>query len=218
MTWDPSFLYLTSQPAVFPDLSQHVSPAPSCDDINQGQSFFLDIDKACDQILNSLPFDLPALDLNLDTLNAEITGDPLVPQEEPEPLLLPCETPASCINNPTPPDAEQSWIPEDVFEIGYQDENGDWRCKYSGCLSKKAFLRACDLRKHYRLHQRTYFCSYPDCSRSLVGFSTSKDCRRHMRSHRPTIECPAPGCARMFSRVGMSYPYLPGGLVLGTRL
>ncbi|QQK46890.1 putative C2H2 type zinc finger domain-containing protein [Penicillium digitatum] len=96
------------------------------------------------------------------------------------------------------------WTPPDIFEIGYQDENGDWRCNYSGCLSRQVFLRACDLRKHYRSHQKTYFCKERDCAWSKIGFSSSKDCQRHMRSHRPMIKCSAAeslGCTRVFSRV-----------------
>ncbi|KAJ5950858.1 uncharacterized protein N7479_009271 [Penicillium vulpinum] len=107
----------------------------------------------------------------------------------------------------SPPQANpQPWTPPDIYEIGYQDTNGDWRCNYSGCLSNQVFMRACDLRKHYRSHQKTYFCKELDCEWSKIGFSSSKDCQRHMRSHRPMIKCSAAeslGCTRVFSRVGL---------------
>jgi hypothetical protein len=90
--------------------------------------------------------------------------------------------------------------PEDVHVMGYQDENGEWRCKHEGCTSKKSFTRACDLRKHFRLHEKSFFCSKPDCPWSRIGFSLRKDCRRHEASHKPDIECPADGCDRTFSR------------------
>ncbi|KAL6230160.1 hypothetical protein BDW75DRAFT_245085 [Aspergillus navahoensis] len=108
---------------------------------------------------------------------------------------------------PTPPQqaqpsVPQPWTPPDIFEMGYQDANGDWRCKHSGCRSEQIFMRICDLRKHYRSHQRKYFCKEQDCPSSVSGFSSSKDCRRHMRSHRPMIKCLAAesmGCTRVFS-------------------
>lgn len=109
---------------------------------------------------------------------------------------------------PPPQVNPQPWMPPDIFEIGYQDTNGDWRCNYSGCRSNKVFLRACDLRKHYRSHQKTYFCKERDCHWSKVGFSSSKDCQRHMRSHRPMIKCSAAeslSCTRVFSRLGVLF-------------
>ncbi|CZT23859.1 uncharacterized protein RCC_09574 [Ramularia collo-cygni] len=42
-------------------------------------------------------------------------------------------------------EAREGWKPDDVFEIGYVDKYGDWRCKFEGCKSKKVYERACDL-------------------------------------------------------------------------
>lgn len=93
------------------------------------------------------------------------------------------------------------WVPEDVYSMGYQDEEGQWKCKHDGCLSKKVFTRACDLRKHYRSHQKLFFCSEIDCPWFRIGFSSRKDCRRHKASHEPNIRCPVDDCDRVFSRV-----------------
>ncbi|KAL8406751.1 hypothetical protein RB596_005295 [Gaeumannomyces avenae] len=99
--------------------------------------------------------------------------------------------------------AGPDWMPDDVREMGCQPTGpgGSWRCTHPGCGSTRAFLRACDLRKHYRAHTKSHFCSIDSCPRFYNGFSSEKDCRRHMRSHNPNIECPAEGCGRKFSRV-----------------
>ncbi|KAL8341516.1 hypothetical protein RB598_003443 [Gaeumannomyces tritici] len=99
--------------------------------------------------------------------------------------------------------AGPDWMPDDVREMGCQPTGpgGSWRCTHPGCGSTRAFLRACDLRKHYRAHTKSHFCSIDGCPRFYNGFSSEKDCRRHMRSHNPNIECPAEGCGRKFSRV-----------------
>jgi hypothetical protein len=153
--------------------------------------------------LNHVNPDPPHLDF--DILWSQLNEDSLYSVDSAEPHLSP--SPASL----APPQANLPWTPPDIFEIGYQDTTGDWRCNYSGCLSNRVFLRACDLRKHYRSHQKTYFCKEQECHRSKIGFSSSKDCRRHMRSHQPMIKCSAEslGCTRMFSRVGMhTFPIL----------
>ncbi|KAL4974641.1 hypothetical protein BDW66DRAFT_167609 [Aspergillus desertorum] len=129
--------------------------------------------------------------------------------------LPPSPSPSTSASIPPPPpqqtqpNAPQPWTPPDIFEMGYQDANGDWRCKHSGCRSDRIFMRACDLRKHYRMHQRKYFCKEQGCPSSVSGFSPSKDCRRHMRSHQPIIQCLAAesmGCTRVFSRVERAPP------------
>ncbi|KAL8375975.1 hypothetical protein RB595_007196 [Gaeumannomyces hyphopodioides] len=99
--------------------------------------------------------------------------------------------------------AGPDWMPEDVREMGCQPTGpgGSWRCTHPGCGSTRSFLRACDLRKHYRAHTKSHFCTIDGCPRFYNGFSSEKDCRRHMRSHNPNIECPAEGCGRKFSRV-----------------
>lgn len=92
------------------------------------------------------------------------------------------------------------WLPEDLQHIGIQDASGNWRCGHGGCANDKTFMRACDLRKHYRSHLKFFFCNSPSCSSALTGFSTRKDLQRHMRSHNPDIICPEPGCGRRFGR------------------
>ncbi|KAH6616865.1 hypothetical protein C7974DRAFT_319542 [Boeremia exigua] len=92
------------------------------------------------------------------------------------------------------------WLPEDLQYIGFQDSSGNWRCKHGGCAYDKTFIRACDLRKHYRSHLKFFFCDVPACTSAKTGFSTRKDLQRHMRSHRPEISCPEPGCERVFGR------------------
>ncbi|RAK79856.1 uncharacterized protein BO72DRAFT_504057 [Aspergillus fijiensis CBS 313.89] len=145
-------------------------------------------------------FDLLWSQVNESDLNAQ----PSLTSQPPQP-----PSPLAVLKSPSSSSSESNsvpWTPADVYEIGYRDSNGDWRCDSSQCISNQVFLRACDLRKHYRSHQRIYFCQERDCPRSLSGFSSSKDCRRHMRSHRPTLTCPAAeslGCPRVFSRVSM---------------
>ncbi|KAF4930690.1 Trichothecene biosynthesis transcription regulator TRI6 [Colletotrichum viniferum] len=95
---------------------------------------------------------------------------------------------------------EETWEPEDLRHMGYLDANGSWRCKFQGCRSTRVFIRACDLRKHYRGHHKCFFCTEKPCAKAGVGFSTRKDYQRHMGSHQPTIKCPHPDCGRIFSR------------------
>ncbi|KAJ5382780.1 hypothetical protein N7517_000691 [Penicillium concentricum] len=151
------------------------------------------------------PADLSHLDPNFDLLWSQINEDGLYS------TVGSSELPSLYAPTSLAPPSEaslQPWKPSDIYEIGYQDNNGDWRCNYSGCLSNHVFLRACDLRKHYRSHQKTYFCEEQDCEWSKIGFSSSKDCQRHMRSHRPMIKCSAAeslGCERVFSRIVLIY-------------
>ncbi|KAK2059599.1 hypothetical protein LY76DRAFT_592202 [Colletotrichum caudatum] len=84
--------------------------------------------------------------------------------------------------------------------MGYLDASGNWRCRYEGCRSTRVFVRACDLRKHYRGHDKYFFCTERPCANAGVGFSTKKDYQRHMGSHQPTVKCPHPDCGRIFSR------------------
>lgn len=93
------------------------------------------------------------------------------------------------------------WVPEDVYQIGYQDYQGNWRCSYSGCRSPSVFDRACDLRKHHNAHTKVVFCTQPECVSSSAGFASQKDYRRHMRSHQPSVRCQEPSCPRVFSRM-----------------
>ncbi|EFQ33912.1 C2H2 type zinc finger domain-containing protein [Colletotrichum graminicola M1.001] len=95
---------------------------------------------------------------------------------------------------------EEVWEPEDLRRMGYLDSSGSWRCRYEGCRSNRVFVRACDLRKHFRGHDKYFFCTERPCAIAGVGFSTKKDYQRHMGSHQPTIKCPHPDCGRIFSR------------------
>ncbi|KAK2037151.1 C2H2 type zinc finger domain-containing protein [Colletotrichum somersetense] len=95
---------------------------------------------------------------------------------------------------------EEVWEPEDLRRMGYLDASGNWRCRYEGCRSTRVFVRACDLRKHFRGHDKYFFCTERPCANAGVGFSTKKDYQRHMGSHQPTIKCPHPDCGRIFSR------------------
>ncbi|KAK1468433.1 C2H2 type zinc finger domain-containing protein [Colletotrichum melonis] len=104
-------------------------------------------------------------------------------------------------NSSEPTDVDDSWVPQDVYQIGFQDENGDWRCSYAACRSLAVFERACDLRKHHSTHAKTFFCPRPECASSGTGFAYPKDYRRHLRSHKPSIPCPYALCGRLFSRL-----------------
>ncbi|KAK1964067.1 hypothetical protein LY78DRAFT_739348 [Colletotrichum sublineola] len=95
---------------------------------------------------------------------------------------------------------EEVWEPEDLRRMGYLDSSGNWRCRYEGCRSTRVFVRACDLRKHFRGHDKYFFCTERPCAGAGVGFSTKKDYQRHMGSHQPAIQCPHPDCGRIFSR------------------
>lgn len=90
--------------------------------------------------------------------------------------------------------------PADLHQIGYLDVAGNWRCQYPGCCSSRAFLRICDLRKHFRGHAKYFFCTEERCQQAGVGFATRKDFQRHMGSHTPAVRCLHPDCDRIFSR------------------
>jgi hypothetical protein len=97
---------------------------------------------------------------------------------------------------------DEQWIPEDIYDIGYQDLAGCWRCKHAACTSDRVFSRACDIRKHYNSHTKVYFCMDSGCLDFTIGFSSRKDYQRHVNSHNPQIPCAAPTCPRLFSRKG----------------
>lgn len=94
----------------------------------------------------------------------------------------------------------EAWGPVDLHQMGYLDVSGKWRCRYSGCCSSRVFLRACDLRKHFRGHAKYFFCTETRCQQAGVGFATRKDFQRHMGSHKPAVPCLHPDCDRIFSR------------------
>lgn len=94
------------------------------------------------------------------------------------------------------------WVPEDVYRMGYQDKDNNWRCSYLKCRSRCVFERACDLRKHHATHTKIFFCSHPDCASWSAGFASQKDYRRHMSSHQQaSIKCQESSCPRLFSRI-----------------
>ncbi|TQN64372.1 Trichothecene biosynthesis transcription regulator TRI6, partial [Colletotrichum shisoi] len=95
---------------------------------------------------------------------------------------------------------DEAWEPKDLRRMGYLDADGNWRCRFEGCRSPRVFARACDLRKHFRGHEKYFFCAERPCAGAGVGFATRKDYQRHMGSHRPTVRCPHPDCGRIFSR------------------
>ena len=93
--------------------------------------------------------------------------------------------------------------PSDLQNFGYPLGDGvSWKCAYPGCSSQSVFTRGCDLRKHFRRHEKTLFCRYDGCSAATEGgFSSRKDRDRHEAKHRPDIPCEWRGCGRVFSRV-----------------
>jgi len=93
--------------------------------------------------------------------------------------------------------------PADLHNFGYLMPDGrSWRCAYSHCTSQAIFTRGCDLRKHFRRHTKSLYCSYEDCPQSRDGgFSSKKDRDRHEAKHAPKIHCTQRGCERVFSRV-----------------
>jgi hypothetical protein len=104
-------------------------------------------------------------------------------------------------------ETSEGWRPDDVFEIGYVDNYGDWRCRFEGCKSKKVYERACDLRKHFSGHVRRYFCIEDGCKWAVTGFTSEKDLVRHSATHRPEFRCPMVDCDRTFSRAGMFFAH-----------
>lgn len=133
------------------------------------------------------------------TINYSYTPTPITKQPE---LELELEQPLSSKSIFSSPktDADETWEPADIHHIGYRDVASNWRCAFAGCQSSRIFVRACDLRKHFRGHEKAFFCEKQLCQSAGVGFATRKDYQRHMRSHQPAIECPHIGCIRVFSR------------------
>ncbi|KXH40109.1 hypothetical protein CSIM01_09964 [Colletotrichum simmondsii] len=121
---------------------------------------------------------------------------------EPLDFASPPSTSSGPVSPRSPPQEVQpeSWGPADLHQMGYLDVAGNWRCRYSGCCSSRVFLRACDLRKHFRGHAKYFFCTEKRCQQAGVGFATRKDFQRHMGSHKPAVRCMHPDCDRIFSR------------------
>jgi hypothetical protein len=85
---------------------------------------------------------------------------------------------------------------------GIPNKDGTWSCAFPGCTSRAVFTRVCDLRKHYKRHTKSFFCSHGDCPQSTGGgFSTKRDLARHEAKHNPGVRCDWDGCNRVFSRV-----------------
>ena len=90
----------------------------------------------------------------------------------------------------------------DLQSYGITNKNGTWSCALPGCTSKTVFIRACDLRKHYKQHTKSFFCQHGDCPQSKGGgFSRKEDLARHKAKHNPDVLCHWDGCDRVFSRV-----------------
>ncbi|KAK2010854.1 hypothetical protein LZ32DRAFT_680571 [Colletotrichum eremochloae] len=147
----------------------------------------------------------PNLDTSYNTLNATSVAP------SPPSAFSPASTesldfassPSSGVASPgsSPRETEsENWGPADLHQMGYLDVSGNWRCRYSGCCSSRVFLRACDLRKHFRGHAKYFFCTEEKCQQAGVGFATRKDFQRHMGSHKPAVRCLHPDCDRIFSR------------------
>ena len=101
-------------------------------------------------------------------------------------------------------DASPSTSPTSLkpMEFGYRNAEGFLVCSYQGCTSRAVFSRGCDLRKHYKRHNKSHFCRFEGCPQSYEGgFSSKKDLARHEASHNPEIRCEWEGCRRVFSRV-----------------
>ncbi|KAK1675178.1 hypothetical protein BDP55DRAFT_715787 [Colletotrichum godetiae] len=113
-------------------------------------------------------------------------------------------------NSCEPTDVDDDWVPQNVYQMGFQDDddNGDWSCSYAGCRSLAVFERACDLRKHRSTHTKAFFCPRPECAASGIGFANHKDYRRHLRSHELSIPCPYALCGRVFSRIDNMVSFL----------
>lgn len=71
--------------------------------------------------------------------------------------------------------------PADLHNFGFLLPDGKtWSCAYPNCTSQAAFIRGCDLRKHYRRHTKSLFCRHEECPQSREGgFSSRKDRERH---------------------------------------
>jgi hypothetical protein len=108
--------------------------------------------------LPELPSSAPVIDFNLElptsiptTINYSHVPIPIIEQPRLE-LKQPLAS-KSILSLPET-DADEAWEPADIHQIGYRDDAGNWRCAFAGCQSSRIFVRACDLRKHYRGHER----------------------------------------------------------------
>ncbi len=99
--------------------------------------------------------------------------------------------------------------PFDESSAGIPTSEPSLRCPHQPCSSRLVFRRQCDLNKHYRQHNRRYFCRVVGCKNwdegnqtvSLgmpAGFPTIKDRDRHEKGHNPSLPCP--DCGRLFGR------------------
>ena len=87
-------------------------------------------------------------------------------------------------------------------DYGYRNAEGFLVCSFRGCTSRAVFSRGCDLRKHYKRHNKSHFCSFEECPQHYEGgFSSKKDLARHEAKHNPGVWCEWEGCDRLFSRV-----------------
>ncbi|KAL2068815.1 hypothetical protein VTL71DRAFT_15153 [Oculimacula yallundae] len=88
-------------------------------------------------------------------------------------------------------------IPKQKPARGRRKHNKDLKCP----TCSKPFIRKCDLNKHSKNHERTFWCDITPCTYTK-GFVSEKDRRRHVDTvHRKsTFTCHVPGCEATFSR------------------
>lgn len=90
---------------------------------------------------------------------------------------------------------------DEMSKWGTKNSDGTWSCAYPGCTSRSTFRRGCDLRKHFKRHDKSLFCRHEGCPQSVEGgFSSKKDRARHEAKHNPEVVCEWEGCGRLFSR------------------
>lgn len=88
----------------------------------------------------------------------------------------------------------------EMLRWGRRNNDGTWSCAWQGCTSRSRFNRGCDLRKHYKRHEKHLFCRVEGCPQGTEGgFSSKKDRDRHEASHNPQIPC-SERCGKLFSR------------------
>ncbi|BEJ03384.1 hypothetical protein CcaverHIS641_0105590 [Cutaneotrichosporon cavernicola] len=89
----------------------------------------------------------------------------------------------------------------EVASQSRRTNSAQFRCPIEGCSS--TFTRQFNLKGHMRSHkdERPYKCTYPDCSKSLVGFARQHDCKRHMLLHEKKRPFKCEACLKTFARL-----------------
>lgn len=126
---------------------------------------------------------------------------PVMPSSE-IPIDAPEFSTASISDKPSEFSPSASPTSTKSTDYGYRNAEGLLVCSFRGCTSRAVFSRGCDLRKHYKRHNKSHFCSFEGCPQHYEGgFSSKKDLARHEAKHNPGIWCEWEGCNRLFSRV-----------------